>query len=78
MISAEDRGMEIMKMKWKEIPLEALEFSKYMCNKLGICSETLLTSWIVYAQCIEKLPCNNPLYKALLKDVEWFQKNYPI
>ncbi len=70
--TAEERGMEMMLIPMNELPEIALEFSKKLCNETGMCIETLLTSWTVYAQCIEKLTCTDDLYKARKEDIEWF------
>lgn len=70
--SAETRGMEMMAIPMKDLPPIALDFAKYLCNKVGMCGEVLLTAWTVYAQCVEKLPCTDTLYKASPEDIKWF------
>jgi hypothetical protein len=63
-----------MKTPICELPPLALEFAKRQCNRFGMCGEILLTSWIVYAQCVENLECTNPLYTATPLDKKWFNE----
>jgi hypothetical protein len=74
-MTAEERGQEMMSIKMNELPPKALEFAKKLCKEVGMCGETLLTAWTIYAQCVENLPCSDDLYKARPCDIEWFNEN---
>ena len=74
-MTAEERGWEMMKVPMNTLPLLALAFAKYNCNRYGGCGEVLLTSFIVYAQVIEGLSCTHDLYKADEKDKQWLNFN---
>ena len=74
-MTAEKRGLEMMLVPMGQLPPLALAFAKKMCNEVGMCSETLLTAWTVYAQCVEGLPCTDSLYQAREQDKAWFKEN---
>lgn len=71
-MSAEERGMAMMHEPMRGLPPLALEFAKKLCGEVGMCMETLLTAYTVYAQCVEGLPCTDDLYQARPVDVAWF------
>ena len=71
-LSAEERGMQMMSIPMNKLPPLALEFAKKLCGEVGMCMETLLTAWTVYAQLVEGLECTDDLYKARPNDVDWF------
>ena len=74
-MTAEERGQEMMLIPMDKLPEIAIEFAKKLSNEVGFCAEVLLTSWTVYAQCVEGLPCTDPLYKASGRDKKWFEEN---
>jgi hypothetical protein len=71
-MTAQERGMEMMSIPMGKLPPLAVEFAKQLCNKVGMCMEVLLTAWTVYAQCVEGLTCDDPLYTASPEDRAWF------
>ncbi len=71
-LTAEQRGSEMMLTPMNQLPPLAIEFAKQLCRRVGMCAETLLTAWTVYAQCVEKLPCTDSAYRASEWDKEWF------
>ena len=73
-LTAEQRGLEMMLIPVKDIPPLAQKFARALCQELGMCCETLLTAWTVYAQCAEGLTCQDPLYLARPKDIAWFER----
>lgn len=70
--TAEQRGMEMMLIPIRDLPELAKGYAKRLCDKVGMCGETLLTAWIVYAQIVEKLPCTDSLYFPTLDAVMWY------
>lgn len=70
--TAEERGKEMMHIPIRNLPPLARDFANHLCNQVGMCMETLLTAWTVYAQCVEGLQCTDELYKARDIDKEWF------
>ncbi|MGZ8924353.1 MAG: hypothetical protein ACXW2E_00585 [Nitrososphaeraceae archaeon] len=74
-MTAEERGLELFNTSYMDIPSLAIGFLDLTIQKLGICAETHLTSFIKYAQCIEQLECTNPLYQATEEDKQWFEVN---
>ena len=72
-MTAEERGQQMMGIPINQLPLIAREFAKKKCMEVGMCMEVLLTAWIVYAQCVENLPCEDDLYMARPEDKEWFR-----
>lgn len=73
-VDAVKRAMELMMVPKSQLPPLAAEFAQHMCRKVGLCAETFLTSFAVYAQCVEFLPCDDPLYTARGEDIEWFKQ----
>lgn len=73
-ITAEQRGLQMMEIKLKDVPPLALEFCRHLCSELGGCMEVLLTAWTVYAQCVEGLECTDDLYRARPQDIAWFKE----
>ena len=74
-MTAEQRGMEMMRMPMKDLPPLAMKFGRKISAEYGMCMETLLTAWTVYAQCVEGLECTDDLYKARQSDRDWFKNN---
>lgn len=72
--TAEQRGAAMMRTPLGELPSLAVEFARAQCQRLGGCGEVLLTSWIVYAQCVEGLVCHTALYRSSREDWEWFRR----
>ncbi len=73
MKTAEERGMEMMRIPMGQLPPLALEFAKHLCSQVGMCMEILLTAYTVYAQCVEQLECTDDLYLARPQDKDWFE-----
>ena len=71
--TAEERGMAMMTVPMGQLPYIAVMFNKHKCAKLGGCMEVFLTSWTVYAQCVEGLECTDDLYIAREEDKQWFR-----
>jgi len=72
-MDAVERGMEMAcEIPFGQLPLLAQEFAKKLCREVGMCGETFITAFAVYAQCVEGLPCDDDLYQARSVDVEWF------
>jgi hypothetical protein len=72
MKTAEQRGMEMMLIPMRDLPPLALEFANKLAREAGMCMETLLTAYTVFAQCAEGLPCTDELYVAREADRQWF------
>jgi len=71
--TAVERAMHLFcNVPRKDLPTLAMEFESHLCREVGYCGEVILTAFAVYAQCVEGLPCDDELYKAREKDVEWF------
>lgn len=75
MKKATERGQEMMLIKMGELPKMALDFLEHLVSKVGMCMETCLTAYTVYAQIIEGLSCDDSLYKARDEDIIWFKEN---
>jgi hypothetical protein len=61
-MDALQRASEMMRIPMKDLPEIAIEYAKHLCNRVGMCMEALYTAWAVYAQIVEKLPCDDFLY----------------
>ena len=74
--TAEERAHELFfETKITDVPLGALEYCKHLYKEIGVCSETCLTAYTHYAQAIEGLKTNDPLYVIDQAGQEWFRKN---
>ena len=58
------RALEMLRLPMGNLPREALIYAGYLCLRVGMCLETLLSAYATYAQIIEDLPCNDDLYLA--------------
>lgn len=72
--TAMDRASQMMRTKMCDLPEAAIEFAKHLSKEYGFCGEIMLTAFAAYAQCVEKLPCKDRLYKAREEDYVWFKK----
>ncbi len=73
MKTAVERACEMMLIPIRDLPPLAYKFARKLMSEVGMCGETYLTAYAVYAQCIEKLPCDDNLYQARPCDIEWFK-----
>jgi hypothetical protein len=73
-MDAVKRGTEMMHVPMNQLPPLAVEFAKKLCREVGGCMEVLLTAYVVYAQLVEGLPCDDDLYTARDVDKAWFAK----
>jgi len=74
MKTAFERGQEMMFIKISELPKKAQDFAKILCDEVGMCMETFLTAWTVYANLEEGLEITNKLYEPRKEDIDWFEK----
>lgn len=72
MLDAVTRGQEMLMKPMIELPTLAVEFARHLCSKVGGCMEVFLTAYAVYAQIVEKLPCNDNLYQPDQDAIAWF------
>lgn len=75
MQTAVDRAMEMMAIPMNQLPPLAVKFARRLCNEVGMCGETFVTAYAVYAQIVEGLPNNDSLYSAREQDRKWFMLN---
>jgi hypothetical protein len=75
-----DRGIYLLtKVPAGDLPHEALVYASYLCTKYGMCGEVMLTGYVVYAQIVEGLVCDDDLYmatSAIREEWEQVQRNY--
>ena len=76
MKTAMDRAQELMSTKMSEVPELAIKFVQHLIEKIGVCSETWLLAYCVYAQEIEGLKCDDPSYKPDIEMKQWFEDNF--
>lgn len=70
---AEERAMEMMNVPRKDLPPLAREYASHLCGKFGGCMEVFITAYAHYAQCIERLECQDGLYRADSTAEAWFE-----
>ena len=71
-MNAVERAQEMMLVPQSQLPSLALRYCEKMANENGMCGEVFLTAFAVYAQIVENLPCDDPLYAAAPADYRWF------
>ncbi len=54
--NAEQRGMDLMLVKGKDLPEAAKAYLKDLARRVGMCMEVCLTAWCTYAHLTEGLP----------------------
>ena len=72
--TAEEMGIAMMQIPMRMLPKLAMEFARQLCSEVGMCGETLLTAYTVYAQCVHNLPCTDDLYKVRPDHARWFER----
>jgi hypothetical protein len=72
------RGMQMMEIPMGQLPPLALEYSKYLCNRYGMCGEVLLTAYCHYAEAVEGTSTSDIAYQLDEKGKEWFKLNIPM
>ena len=66
------KAVEMMNIKQKDLPKEALDFVEYTSKKIGICGEVFITCFAVYNQVVLGMPCEDSLYQVREEDRQWF------
>lgn len=62
-LSAVDRGVHLLtRVPVGDLPPEAIIYAGYLCMKVGMCGEVMLSAYVVYAQIVEGLACDDALY----------------
>lgn len=56
------RGVEMLRLPMTSLPREAVIYAGYLCLRVGMCTETLLSAYTTYAQIVEGLSCDDDLY----------------
>lgn len=74
-MTAVERATELAMMPMKDLPGPALEYARHLCSKWGMCGETFITAYAHYAQCMEGLECDDPLYRADALAAKWFAEH---
>lgn len=74
-MTATERGMEMMRIPMGQLPPIALDHLKWLSSKIGMCMEVCLTVYTVYAQIVEKLPCDDELYIPHIDCIEWYKQH---
>jgi len=70
--AVEEAG-EMLRTPMNELPELALEYLKYLSNKVGMCMEVCLTAYAVYNQMVLKMKCNDDLYIMTDQDsIDWW------
>ena len=67
-MNAVERAAELMHIPFSEMPMYAFMFGQFLSHKYGMCGEVLLTAYAGYAQDVEKLSCDDDLYRTNEKD----------
>lgn len=55
-MTAFDRGMQLFKSNFAEIPILAIRYARELSNQVGMCGEVMLTAFCMYAEVEEGLP----------------------
>lgn len=74
-MNAIDRATELFEMPGKRVPQLAREYAQHLCFKFAGCSEVILTAYCHYAQYVEKLSCDDPMYKIDNEGLNWFNSH---
>jgi hypothetical protein len=72
--TAEERGMQMMRIPMSQLPEVATDYAQHLCRQVGMCMEVLLTAWTVYAQIVEGLPCTNDLYFPNVDAINFYKE----
>jgi hypothetical protein len=52
----------MLRLPMASLPREAIIYAGYLCLRVGMCIETLLSAYSTYAQIVEGLSCDDDLY----------------
>ena len=58
------RANELMYMPRWQLPYACFMYAKYLCGRMGMCGEVLLTAYAHYANYMEERHCGDPAYAA--------------
>ncbi len=75
------RGMEMLRLPMGDLPQVAIIYAGYLCRRVGMCIEVLLSAYVTYAQIVEGLSCDDDLYLVTpVIHAEWnvAQRDYEI
>jgi hypothetical protein len=72
--TAMERGQEMMLVPMSQLPPLATDYAKELCREVGMCLEVLLTAWVVYAQIVEGLKCDDERYQPSPSAIAFYKK----
>ncbi len=58
------RGMEMLRIPMGDLPSAAILYASYLCRRVGMCTEVMLSAYVAHAQIVDGLACDDPLYFA--------------
>ena len=62
----------MMTIPMGQLPYGAKAYCKFLCNKMGMCGEVMITAYAHYAQEIEGMSCDDPAYAIDPNGKAWF------
>jgi hypothetical protein len=67
------RAVELMKMPVSQIPIPAILYAAWLCNRYGMCGEVFMTAYCVYAQIAEGLSVEDDALYSINETIraEW-------
>lgn len=71
-INADQRAAELFATRIDELPPLAVGYAKHLFMKTGACAEVAISAYRKYAQVVEGLPCDEPLYHPDDECRAWF------
>lgn len=67
------RAVELATIPMREVPLPALFYARFLCDLVGMCGETFISAYATYAQVVEGLSCDDPLYALTDQHRAWYE-----
>ena len=74
-MNAHERALELMNLPMGAVPEIAKQYARHLANRVGMCMEVFITAYSVYAQIVEKLPCNDNLYTPDDEAIRFFKSH---
>ena len=69
---AVEEALKMMRIPMRELPPIAIEYVKYLSNKVGACMEVYVTAYAYYNQAMLEMPCEDSLYVIPDEEFQWF------
>jgi len=73
-MTAEQRANQLIGLPAMQVPRLARAFANHLVKQHDYCTEIIHQAYVVFAQVVEGLTCEDPINQTRKEDAEWFQQ----